>query len=282
MLSQRAWEMLLYSAGPQLDKHSLEAATLFINAGSFAAQSKPTLISPRTPVPAIWLTSGQGGLKLPSLAVCSSQQSWQHPGLLTQDKSYPNLANLLHGWRGSQTNASCCHTTRCWQSYRYKNKPEPSQPGPSAYSSMRAFPASAGEKAIKDTQGGKGKDFCCRLWSCTCCISVVRVGDRWSVKRGLHLLDDEYESQRQDGTTRLGRVIQWIMEWFGLEGTLKITQFQPPCHEQGPLPPKQGAQSPVQPGLEHCQAGGSHSSSRKPGPGPHHPHKGRISSLDPV
>jgi len=29
--------------------------------------------------------------------------------------------------------------------------------------------------------------------------------------------------------------------------------FQPPCHEQGHLPPAQGAQSPIQPGLEHCQ-----------------------------
>jgi len=27
-----------------------------------------------------------------------------------------------------------------------------------------------------------------------------------------------------------------IMEWFGLEGTLKSTWFQPPCHEQGHLP----------------------------------------------
>jgi len=28
-----------------------------------------------------------------------------------------------------------------------------------------------------------------------------------------------------------------ITEWFGLEGTLKIIWFQPPCHEQGHLPP---------------------------------------------
>jgi len=42
-----------------------------------------------------------------------------------------------------------------------------------------------------------------------------------------------------------------------------------------PLPsagtPSLGAQSPVQPGLEHCQGGGSHSFSGQPGPGPHHP-----------
>ena len=50
-----------------------------------------------------------------------------------------------------------------------------------------------------------------------------------------------------------------IREWFGLEGTLKIIWFQPPCHEQGHLPPAQGAQSSIQPGLEHCQGGGSHS-----------------------
>jgi len=63
------------------------------------------------------------------------------------------------------------------------------------------------------------------------------------------------------------------MEWFGLEGTLKIISFQPPCYGHGPLPPAQGAQSPVQPGLEPCQGGGSHSFSGQPGPGPHHPHR---------
>jgi len=31
------------------------------------------------------------------------------------------------------------------------------------------------------------------------------------------------------------------MEWFGLEGTLKIICFQPPCHEQGHLPLNQVA-----------------------------------------
>jgi len=42
-----------------------------------------------------------------------------------------------------------------------------------------------------------------------------------------------------------------IIEWFGLEGTLKIIWFQPSCHGQGHLPPAQGAQSSIQPGLEH-------------------------------
>ena len=34
-----------------------------------------------------------------------------------------------------------------------------------------------------------------------------------------------------------------IIEWFGLEGTLKIIWFQPPCHEQGHLPLDQVAQN---------------------------------------
>ena len=62
----------------------------------------------------------------------------------------------------------------------------------------------------------------------------------------------------------------WVLLFgFGLEGTLKIIWFQPPCHGQGHLPPHQVAQSPIQPSLEHCQGGGSHSFS---GPGLHHPH----------
>jgi len=61
------------------------------------------------------------------------------------------------------------------------------------------------------------------------------------------------------------------MEWLGLEGTLKIIWFQPPCHGQGHLPPDQVAQSPIQPGLEHCQGGDSHSFSGQPVPVPHHP-----------
>ena len=63
-----------------------------------------------------------------------------------------------------------------------------------------------------------------------------------------------------------------IIEWFGLEGTLKLSWFQPPCHEQGHLPPAQAAQSSIQPGLEPCQGGGSHSFSGQCGPGFHHPH----------
>jgi len=62
------------------------------------------------------------------------------------------------------------------------------------------------------------------------------------------------------------------MEGFGLEGTLKITQFQPPCHGQGHIPPDQGALSPIQAGPEPCQGVGSQSFSAQRGPGPHHPH----------
>jgi len=37
--------------------------------------------------------------------------------------------------------------------------------------------------------------------------------------------------------------------WVGRD--LKAHLVQLPCHGQGPLPPAQGAQSPIQPGLEH-------------------------------
>ena len=69
-----------------------------------------------------------------------------------------------------------------------------------------------------------------------------------------------------------------IREWFGLERTIKIIWFHHPCHKHGHLPPAQGAQSSIQPGLEHCQGGGSHSFSGQPGPGPHHPH-GRLRAM---
>ena len=63
-----------------------------------------------------------------------------------------------------------------------------------------------------------------------------------------------------------------IIEWFGLEGTLKIIWFQSPCHGQAHLPPDQVAQSPIQSGLEQCQGGGSHSFSGQPVRVPHHLH----------
>ena len=64
-----------------------------------------------------------------------------------------------------------------------------------------------------------------------------------------------------------------IIGWSGLEGTLKIVSFQPTCYGQGHLPPDQVAQSPIQPGLEHRQGGGSHSFSGQPAaPVPHCPH----------
>jgi len=78
--------------------------------------------------------------------------------------------------------------------------------------------------------------------------------------------------ETQMGLCLTGSLFHRIIEWFGLEGTLKIIWFQPPCHEQGHLPPDQAAQSSIQPGLEHCQGGGSHSFSGQPGPVFHHPH----------
>jgi len=63
-----------------------------------------------------------------------------------------------------------------------------------------------------------------------------------------------------------------IIEWFRLEGPLKIILFQPPCHGQGHLPLHQVAQSPVQAGLEHIQRVGMHSFAGQPLPVPPHPH----------
>ena len=62
------------------------------------------------------------------------------------------------------------------------------------------------------------------------------------------------------------------MEQFGLEGTLKLIYLQTPCHGQGHLPLDHVAQSPIQPGLEHCQGGDIHIFSGQPLPVPHHPH----------
>jgi len=79
-----------------------------------------------------------------------------------------------------------------------------------------------------------------------------------------------WEAKAED---ELGERHRRVVEHFGLEGTLNIFQFQLPCHGQGPLPPAQGAPSPVEPGLEPCQGGGSHSSSGQPGLGPHYPQR---------
>ena len=54
------------------------------------------------------------------------------------------------------------------------------------------------------------------------------------------------------------------MVWVGRD--LTDIWFQPPCHGQGHLPLEQGAQSSIQPGLEHCQGGGSHNFSGQPAP----------------
>lgn len=57
-------------------------------------------------------------------------------------------------------------------------------------------------------------------------------------------------------TRREGHTITepWnVKEW---EGTVKIIEIRPPRHGQGHLPPHQAAQSPVQPGFEHCRGWG--------------------------
>lgn len=56
------------------------------------------------------------------------------------------------------------------------------------------------------------------------------------------------------GAQHVGRQDPRILEWFGLEGTLSITQFQPPCLGQGDLPLAQVVQTPIHPGLELFQA----------------------------
>jgi len=62
-----------------------------------------------------------------------------------------------------------------------------------------------------------------------------------------------------------------IIEWFGFGTNLTDHLVPPPWHGQGHLPPDPVAQCPVQPGLEHCQGGGTHSFSGQPVPAPHHP-----------
>jgi len=65
-----------------------------------------------------------------------------------------------------------------------------------------------------------------------------------------------------------------MIEWLGLEGTSRITKFQPPYCRQGCQPPHlvpdQAAQGRIQPGLEHFWGWGIHSLSGQPVPAPHH------------
>ena len=63
-----------------------------------------------------------------------------------------------------------------------------------------------------------------------------------------------------------------ITEWVGLEGSFKSHLVQPSYRDQGHLQPDQLAQSPIQPGLEYSQGGGSHSFSGQPVPVFHCPH----------
>ena len=66
-------------------------------------------------------------------------------------------------------------------------------------------------------------------------------------------------------------ILHGMIERFGLNGTLQIISFPPPCHGQRQLPLDQVAQCPIQPGLGHCQGGVIHTSSGQPVPVPHHP-----------
>jgi len=50
-----------------------------------------------------------------------------------------------------------------------------------------------------------------------------------------------------------------IIEWLKLEGTLKLTQFQSPAMVKAD-PTSSAAQGSIQPGLEHLQRWGTHSS----------------------
>ena len=54
-----------------------------------------------------------------------------------------------------------------------------------------------------------------------------------------------------------------VTEWFGLEGTPRTINFQPPCHRQGHQPPglvlDRAVQGSIQPGLEHLQGWSIHS-----------------------
>jgi len=67
-----------------------------------------------------------------------------------------------------------------------------------------------------------------------------------------------------------------IIEWLGLEGTLRIMKLQPLCRRQGYQPPylilDQAAQGLIQPGLEHLQGWGIHNLPGQLVPAPHHSH----------
>ena len=61
------------------------------------------------------------------------------------------------------------------------------------------------------------------------------------------------------------------MVWVGRD--LKDHLVPTPLPWAGTPSTRPGAQSPIQPGLEHCQGGGSHSFSGQPVPVPQHPHR---------
>ena len=62
-----------------------------------------------------------------------------------------------------------------------------------------------------------------------------------------------------------------IIEWLRLEGTLKVTWFQTPCHGQGCQPLVQIAENYIQPSFECLQTWGTDNFSGQHIPVPHHP-----------
>ena len=64
------------------------------------------------------------------------------------------------------------------------------------------------------------------------------------------------------------------MEWLGLEGTLRIITFQPPCHRQScqllDQVLDQIAQGPIEPCLKHLWGWDIHNPSGQPIPEPHY------------
>jgi len=85
-----------------------------------------------------------------------------------------------------------------------------------------------------------------------CCVDLPTTNDR-------------YVNEKKKNLFSWSHRMVWVGRY--LKDHLVPT---PSCHGQGHLPPDQAAQSSIQPGLEHCQEGGSHSFSGQPVPVPHH------------
>jgi len=134
--------------------------------------------------------------------------------------------------------------------------PSPSALNPSAWASRRALPPApqmwAQPQLAKGRKGRRARprSGCCWVLAGSCSSKLTSP-------------ELFFPNEKPPRVFRLG-----ITGWFGLEGTLKITWFQAPCHEQEHLSPAQGAQSSIQPGLERCQGGGTQRNPRRRGHGP--------------